>query len=201
MVALNIKIKDASLLKEKQEEKPLTLSEFLESNPEALSEFNKRIAIAEERGIAKGRDEGYLTRSEEIKPLLGVLSDVEVKFEEYKEELKAIYEPFALDIGLMAAEKILARELISGTAALENVVKPVINDLPGATNIKISLNPQDYDLFITENLLDGVREKHITLEKDSLISRGGCFIESDIGNIDATLETRIELLEKSVKEE
>lgn len=201
MVGLNIKIKNASLLKEKPQQKPQSLDEFLETNPEALSEFNRKLELAEERGTAKGRDEGYLTRSEELKPLLNVLSDIEIKFEEYKEEIKAIYEPFALDIGLMAAEKILARELVSGTAALENIVKPVINDLPGAMNIKICLNPLDYDLFITENLLEGVREKKISLEKDSLISRGGCFIESDIGNIDATIETRIELLEKSVKEE
>jgi Flagellar biosynthesis/type III secretory pathway protein len=43
---------------------------------------------------------------------------------------------------------------------------------------------------------DSVRE--IVIESDNKVERGGCIIESDLGNIDARLSTQFELIEEAL---
>ena len=45
--------------------------------------------------------------------------------------------------------------------------------------------------------VDGI--KHLVIERDDAISRGGAIVETDYGSIDARIERRLEEVEKALK--
>ena len=89
----------------------------------------------------------------------------------------------------------IGRELRSDSSQITQVLREALKLLPmGADNIRIHLNPQDFEL--AKALRERHEENWRLLEDDSL-QPGGCWIETAHSRIDATMETRVE---KAVKQ-
>jgi flagellar assembly protein FliH len=71
------------------------------------------------------------------------------------------------------------------------VVKEALNALPAAgQNIKLHLHPEDSKL-VADTMLANANERKWELVDNPLIQRGGCRIETDSSNVDATIESRV----------
>jgi hypothetical protein len=88
------------------------------------------------------------------------------------------------------ARQVVGRELRSDSRQITQVLREALKLLPmGADNIRIHLNPQDFELA------KALRERHEEswkLLEDEALLPGGCRIETLHSRIDATMETRIE---------
>jgi flagellar assembly protein FliH len=86
--------------------------------------------------------------------------------------------------------QVIGRELRNDSSQITQVLREALKLLPmGADNIRIHLNPQDFEL------VKALRERHEEnwrLLEDSALLPGGCRIETAHSRIDATMETRIE---------
>jgi flagellar assembly protein FliH len=61
--------------------------------------------------------------------------------------------------------------------------------LLSARHIRVHVSPEDLAL-VQQGTADALAARHARLVADAAIARGGCRIESDLGRVDATIETR-----------
>ncbi|MNG11069.1 flagellar assembly protein H [compost metagenome] len=88
------------------------------------------------------------------------------------------------------AREVIGRELRSDSSQIARVLREALKLLPmGADNIRIHINPQDFEQ--AKALRERHEERWKLLEDEALLP-GGCRIETDHSRIDATMETRID---------
>ncbi|MEN6462082.1 MAG: FliH/SctL family protein [Syntrophomonas sp.] len=106
---------------------------------------------------------------------------------------------------LAIARKTIAGELLSNPDVIVNVVREAINYLDNPQNVTVHINTQDM-----QQVLNAIESREITEVGGSQINfevlpndrmgRGGCLLESDIGRVDARVETRLNSVERSIQE-
>jgi flagellar assembly protein FliH len=88
------------------------------------------------------------------------------------------------------ARQIVRSELLARPELTAAVAQEAIDTLLlSARHITLRVHPDDH-AFVAQGAADVLAARGARLLADPLMSRGGCLIESDIGVIDATLETR-----------
>jgi flagellar assembly protein FliH len=97
--------------------------------------------------------------------------------------------------GVAASATALARQVVRDElAARPELVAAVASQaveavLLSAKHIRVHVNPDDLPL-VQQGAADALAARNARLMPDAAVSRGGCRIESDLGRIDATIETR-----------
>jgi len=79
------------------------------------------------------------------------------------------------------------------------IIHKAIESLKYQKEIRIRVNPDDLG-FLKENKMQLYtmlgESKEIEIVEDALVGRGGCIIDTEIGTIDARLETQLRVIEK-----
>lgn len=117
-----------------------------------------------------------------------ILSGIEQNLSTYEEAFDSIVTEVAIDI----AEKIVRRE-IQREQIITGTLKEAVRKILGANEVMIKLNPADYQVLISAGQNAFLEEafSKIKFEQDEKIEPGGCFVESEIGNVDARLSTQL----------
>lgn len=113
-------------------------------------------------------------------------------------ELDNSFDKVISEVSIYFAEKILRREIDRSSPIIENL-KAAIRKVLGANEIIVKINPNDYELLSGKVpvVFQGDEFGKIRFEPDSRIEKGGVLLQSDIGNVDAKIETQIEELKKA----
>ncbi len=170
-----------------EEVQPLTLEELEAIRQEAYNE-----------GFATGEREGF--HSTQLKVRQEAEVALKAKLDGLEQLMANLMEPIAEQdtqiektlVHLVAhmTRQVIGRELHNDSSQITQVLREALKLLPmGADNIRIHLNPQDFELA------KALRERHEEnwrLLEDSALLPGGCRIETAHSRIDATMETRIE---------
>ncbi len=198
MTTLHLKIKEAVVRKEKI---PIDIPRLLQE--EALQKYiEERERKAFEKGFAEGSKKGAQKRNEEVTPLIKALEEILEKFKSTKEDIASQAGKEALQLAQTAFRKLNGEYNETFNPKIIDIIQPVLQKIPNATRLIIKLNPQDFKIFseFKDNLIKIGQLADCEIVQDSQITKGGCFIETDIGMIDATLETRVEKISDSFKE-
>lgn len=170
-----------------EEVQPLTLEELEAIRQEAYNE-----------GFATGEREGF--HSTQLKVRQEAEVALAAKLQQLEQLMGHLLEPIAeqdtqIEKGMVQlvahmARQVIGRELRSDSSQITHVLREALKLLPmGADNIRIHLNPQDFEL------VKALRERHEEnwkLLEDEALLPGGCRIETLHSRIDASMETRIE---------
>ena len=196
-----LRFKDAKVRKSPESSEAL-LQTLLES--EGLRDvLKKREKASYERGFGDGQNQGRKSSMEELSSLFSTLEMLLEKWKGVKEQWVTQLEPQVLRFCFRVAEKILERELLSGSANFEALIKPLLEAIPSAAQIKISVHPDDFKQakqIRPEGLLRRPVDTFEVVENPT-IKKGGCLIETNVGMIDALLETRLQEIQKSLWQE
>ncbi|NLN15992.1 MAG: hypothetical protein GX182_01575 [Firmicutes bacterium] len=152
-----------------------------------------------QRGLAEGKKQ-FLAQIE------GQLEKLEMILQEavsVRQAAMELAEEDLIKLSLLIAEKIVRKEIQLDAEVTKRVLAEAISYLGGATKIFVRVNRQDLP-----TLAEGEEEirrlfleaKTITFVEDESIQPGGCIIETDLGRIDARLETRLDLMKKELLE-
>jgi flagellar assembly protein FliH len=166
--------------------KPLTLDELEAIRQDA---YNEGFATGEKDGFHAGQLKAKQESEAALMPRLAALETL----------MKNLFEPLAGQdqdleetmVGLVEhiVQQVIQRELEIDSSQIRQVLSEALKLLPmGAGNIRIFVNPQDYDLI--KALRERQEESWRILEDGSLMP-GGCRVESDVSRIDASVETRL----------
>lgn len=124
-----------------------------------------------------------------------IVSTLEENFVKYE----AAFEKVVVDLSFAITEKIIRREL-ERESIIKDVLKDSIKKIIGANEVVVKLHPDDYNSIIVEsnNFLTENTFTKIKFEPESQIERGGCLVETEIGNVDARISTQLEEIKKNL---
>lgn len=165
----------------------------------------KAVSEAYEKGFESGKAEAARALKEEYD---GKIAEVTESFPALLREFAAETARYNQDfdraivtLALAIAKRIVAREIEVDENAVLARSREAVRKIIGVEKIKIHINPSDEE-YMREHrnelstYADSVKE--IVIEADSKVERGGCMIESELGNIDARVSTQFELIEEAM---
>ncbi len=183
----------------------VTLSERVEA--EALERLKALQEEAYRQGYDLGRDEGqeaaYIERTDDLRARLTRVDEVVGSLETLKQELVRQNEGSFIKLIYQIASKIAMNEIQQNSGLIMSVLKEAVADSIDEETLTIRVAQSDLD-FIEKSKGDlGVEFsflKRAKLEAHPEIQPGGCVVVTNFGQIDATVEKRVEKVWSSIHE-
>lgn len=107
----------------------------------------------------------------------------------------------AIEIGFHVARKILEVELRQSPEALFALVRAAVRRAGESRRIAVRVSPEDAPLLQSDAgraALDGLTSARIELVSDSGLQRGDCMVDTDFGQVDGRLGTRLAEIRRAV---
>jgi type III secretion protein L len=145
-----------------------------------------------ERLREHAREEGRKEARAEANALL-------VKARIEREKIIANAEPQLVGLGRRIAEKIIGRELEVNPDVIVDVVRQALQTVKQQREIIVRVNPADLSALQGRRgdvIAALARAKDVDLRADPDIGAGGCVVESELGTIDAQLDTQLGVIER-----
>jgi len=183
---LDAKSKAGKIIEEARAE-----AEKIRKEAEALlSQVESEQKREKERGYLEGREEGLSSVTEQV-----------TKFEKMKEEFYRDAEENTIKLVMMLAEKVIGKMVHEHAEAIKSIIKQALESALG-DRILVRVSPDDYkDVMAAESefkeLLD--RTQRLIIKEDETIEQGGCLVETEVGTIDARLETQLKAIRKALE--
>jgi flagellar assembly protein FliH len=177
---------EAEPVEEVEAPRPFTVDELEQIRAEA---YNEGFSTGEKDGFhagqIKGMQEARQKAEARIAELEALLAQMMAPLKDQDEQI----EDMLLKLLETMVRQVIQRELKTDSGQIVQVLRGALKALPmGAGNIRIYLNPVDFEA------IKAVRERHEEswrlLEDDALMP-GGCRVETEHSQVDATLETRL----------
>ncbi|WP_107964921.1 flagellar assembly protein FliH [Campylobacter concisus] len=169
------------------------------------SEFAKRLEAEIARAKEDGKNEGIAqtnaANEAKIKELEAKFSASAAKLDEQYAKFDEFLKKSEEELGQTAikiAKEVMEKEVSTASSQIaHHLAGSLIKELSDVKNIEIRVNPEDSD-YLKEQFSKNERVK---VSADDAISKGGVVIISEGGNIDATMQTRLEKLKMLVNNE
>ncbi|MBI2346567.1 MAG: hypothetical protein HYV03_06770 [Deltaproteobacteria bacterium] len=155
-----------------------------------LDEVEGVRAAARTEGFHEGREAG-----------MAAATEFALRVQEWKATFYRGAEPEIIRLVMTIAEKVIGTIVQEHSEAIRAIVRQAIESSLG-DRIVVRLNPEDYRVitaqeFAYRDILD--RTKRLTFKEDAAITKGGCVVETEVGTIDAQLETQLEAIRKALE--
>jgi flagellar assembly protein FliH len=146
-----------------------------------------------EKTLGEKHSEELLNQS---KDFYSIISAFEEKIKEFEKEFHGL----VIKVSERIVTKIL-HEKFESDSIIEKILDQNLRKIIGANDIVIKLNPKDHEL-IEKSSKEYFASSGITkirFVSNDNIEVSGCFIESEIGNLDARVETQISEIIKALE--
>jgi flagellar assembly protein FliH len=163
--------------------------------------FQKQLQQYYEKGYSDGQkaaseklEKDYTDKlAKKFEYVTEIVSDFNKTVAEYDKS----FEKIIINIALIIAEKIVQREILQGPI-IDTVLKDSLKRVIGSNKILVRLHPSDLEIINQDsgNLFIDDAFSKIKFESDERIERGGCFIETEIGNVDARISSQFNEMKK-----
>lgn len=153
---------------------------------------------AETDGFNKGKEEGFEAGKEEMANLILEAKDVLNQVLKERELLLRSIEPEMAKLSVRIAEKIMRYQIDIDQDAVVNMIRAALEAIKQREEVIIKVNQEDYyyakeKKSVFSSMVEGLKTMDIVV--DSSVDRGGCIIETNLGNVDARISTQIHTLE------
>jgi flagellar assembly protein FliH len=168
---------------------------------QALSAKTEAARRGYDDGFLRGREEASAIVKKSIEEKLESLQKLITSFEGLKSELIATHENLLLDITYRVAKKVLIGELKTDKAYLGRLMRSLIEKLEARENITIRISPEDQALIgeLRAELVQSFGQlRNLAIETSPSVRKGGCIIDTDFEQIDASIESQFDEIKKSL---
>lgn len=163
-----------------------------------------RLAEAQQEGEKHGFEEGEKKGKES---LAGLVENVKEAFNKLLIEKESLLENTKEEMAkltLACVKEILGEEIKTNHEVVLNVAKKAVDMAKGksGSEIIVFVNPEDKDMVeAKKEIFAGVADiETLKVKSDHSITRGGCKVTTNLGTVDATIETQIKALEIAFEE-
>ncbi len=209
-----VKAEFVSLEKEKKEEKGFTPLGQTEDNQETLKEADKIIKNAQEKavnlekeaydkGFAQGEKDGLELGNKKALKIIENIENLLIEVNQIRKDIIKHYEREILEIIFAVAKKIIHYQLKSDDKIIKDTVFEALNLTAEKSKLVLKVNSEDLDYIekLRPEIFTTFKEiKSIMVTSDPSITRGGCFLETPYGDVDARVETRLEKIYQCLEE-
>lgn len=156
--------------------------------------YTKGLAEGYQTGHSEGLEAGLAESRDQTALLINQFSSIVENFNNELAQADNLIAADLLDLAMNIAQAMIKTALPIRPELVIPIINEAIRDLPALQrNAKLILNPDDATL-VKEHLLDELSQNGWSIIEDSQIEAGGCRIETNSNQIDATLSTRWERL-------
>lgn len=150
---------------------------------------------ARQEGLLQGRQEAEA----ELDVMRGKLQDLAASIHTAFTQFCHAQIPSLAEVAGAAAEQIVRTDLRTDPSRIDGIVREALEHITTSSQVVVYLHPDD--LHLVEQSFE-VREysRPVVFRPDPDLERGGCWISSQQGEIDATLEGRISRMKLAVAE-
>jgi flagellar assembly protein FliH len=186
---------------------PAFLERVKEAEKKALKQSKDKALLIEkeayEKGFAQGEKSGVELGQKRLEAVIDQLKKLVKEIGRQRERLHKTFEKEMLDLVLSVARKVVHREVEQNQEVILSTLRESLRSLVDQRKVIVHLNPVDYQHILTPSessqaILD--ETEGLKLIKDPSIARGGCYLETSFGDIDATIESQFERIVSSVWE-
>ncbi|HDZ55815.1 MAG TPA: flagellar assembly protein FliH [Pseudomonas xinjiangensis] len=172
-----------------EQPRPFTVDELEQIREEA---YNEGFSTGEKDGFHAGQLKGQQEARVKTEARLGEIEGLMAQLMDPMKDQDDQVEDMLLKLVETMVRQVIQRELKTDSSQIVHVLRGALKALPmGAGNIRIYLNPADFEA------VKALRERHEEswrLLEDEDLMAGGCRIETEHSQVDATLETRLNMI-------
>ena len=208
--------KAQSMLQEAQAAANQMLMEYQQQAQQMMEQANQQIQAAAEQvqrqaqeigfqqGYEQGIQQGGLAAQQQVYQQLVESRDIFIQAIKQRHLMMATAEPEMARLAIKLAEKLVGQELAQNPETIVGIVRLALAGIGDREQVSIRVNPVDYDKVVEhrsnfEKMIEGLKKFDIVA--DAAIDVGGTSIETNLGNIDARLNTRVSALVAGINEE
>ncbi|MBL7195970.1 MAG: FliH/SctL family protein [Pseudomonadota bacterium] len=147
------------------------------------------------KGFAQGERDGFEMGEKKAEKIVEKIERLFSELTHLKDDMIKLYEKEILDLIFIIAGKIVYYRTRSEESGVKNTILKALKLAAQKSKIVVRVNPEDYDLVekMRPELFTEFKDvKSIMITSDHSISRGGCFLETPGGDVDATIEAQLE---------
>lgn len=152
---------------------------------------------AHDEGFSEGRRAGMEEGRRQSLEMLGRMADIVAQVESAWGDLIQAHESRIIDLVTRAVEKVVYGQAATDQEMVKRAIVEALQVVPEPVNVQISVNPKDYDYIETvkADFFTRIQAlKDVSVTPDPAIHPGGCNIRTQFGEVDATLESRLEAI-------
>jgi len=159
----------------------------------------QQIEEAYARGRQEGLDAAALRFETSVQALTQALEDVS----RLRESLAQSGTQDMLRLVMAVAEQVIRSSVAADPAVVHAIIENALKSSVRADSYRVRINPADLEgvtqqkpLFLAS--ISGLQ--NLSFEADPSISPGGCRVDSELGDVDATIETQLESIRQTLHE-
>ncbi|HQU82905.1 MAG TPA: FliH/SctL family protein [Pyrinomonadaceae bacterium] len=164
---------------------------------EEAEEFAAELRREAREDAEKLRSEAYRAGTETA---LAEFENISLEMNEIRERVWRETEKDLLRLAVRLAEKIVGREIKKDSKTVVDIVSAALQNARQQEKLTVRVNPADLLTVEAEmeRFSSATRVRYLDFIADPRVSIGGCLIESEVGTIDARLETQLRVLERAL---
>lgn len=163
--------------------------------------LNTQSESARKTGYEEGRKAGYETGMAEARRVMQQFDKAIADAVNSREKMLEEAKQKVLDLVLKISRKVTFDAIDIDREKTAQMIAGIINTLSDRSSLKILVHP-DFLPIVEQNLeqyLTGsTMIKNLSIEADTRVRQGGCFIQTPSGDIDARLESQFEIIESTM---
>ena len=172
-------------------------SELSKEREKMLADVEDIKSVAKQDGFTAGHNEGKnefeIIKQDYIKKTEDIFVAVN-EFQKEKIKILKATEPEVLKLSTEIAKQILNAELTINKDSMMKIVIDALTRITDKTVVDIKVNKEDFEFLnknkdIIRSYMDDI--KNLNVKEDNNIGPGGCIIETELGVIDARIETKL----------
>lgn len=158
---------------------------------------------AEEDAAMKGFEEAFNEVKVQYEDLLQEAESIRNHARVEYSEVIASIESDAVNIILDVARKVIGNEIVTNNENILYLVRQAFEKCSNKENAVLRVSQDDFE-FVTENkdrllsMIEGIGE--LEIKKDPSLKTFGCIVETPLGSIDASLQTKLKKIEEAFRE-
>jgi flagellar assembly protein FliH len=161
-----------------------------------------------EQGLQEGLQEGQRTGREEalahVEPASAALREAASQLQTTIDQLAEQMESAAIDLALRIADQALGAALEVNPERVLDATRGALRRLVERGRVLVLVNPDDLEL-VRAGIADVVGElggiDHCEVQAERRVARGGAIVQTEEGEVDATLQTKLARAREAIEHE
>jgi flagellar assembly protein FliH len=155
------------------------------------------------KGLEQGQTQGQMMALKKIEPLMATLSRGIDELKRIRQQIIEKHQDQVMEILFLIAEKIIHRQIQLSPEIVLDTVKEAAKHLTETDEIRLRLHPSDFEYLrdierLLSKHLSGNMEIHFV--EDATLDRGGIVIDTEFGEIDASIRSQIDHMKEVLLE-
>lgn len=173
---------------------------FQEGLTRGNEEGNKE---GQEKGHKEGSEKGYLDGIAKAKEQTDSLHQIILALNNLWVDMTKKNETKIIELITKIAERVVSGTVEVDRDVVKRAIFHVFEVMPDAIDVTIAVNPEDYEYveLVKEDFFKSFKElQSVSVNASPAVERGGCRVESKVGQVNSSIEERLLAVTKSVVE-